>query len=170
MRWCRSQISVVVAGVALSLMIGALQSRVRSDDRDDPAGSPPADIKNVAPGKSDLHRLLDKSAGQYAMYADAETPEPSKLRCVLRWANQSRGSVDGATYIWTDRGRPIAAVCCYPWYSDLCDNFQSLARAPIRAERDGKIAWRPKTPGVSFQKVPDAPIPAGTRTLPGYGR
>jgi hypothetical protein len=68
--------------------------------------------------------------------------------------------VDGATYIWTNRGRPIAAVCCYPWYGDICDNFQSLAHVPIRAERDGKIAWQPKVAGVSFQKVPAAPVPA----------
>jgi hypothetical protein len=161
---CRpSQIPSIVAAVVLMLLIGAPRSRVRSDDRDDPAGPPPADVKNVAPGKSDLHRLLDESAGKYAMYADAESAQPLKLRCVLRWANQSRGSVDGATYIWTNGGRPIAAVCCYPWYGDICDNFQSLARyAPIRAERDGKIAWRPKVAGVSFEKVPDAPVPAGS--------
>jgi hypothetical protein len=160
----RAWIPMFVAGVALMLMIGAFQSRVQSDDRNDNARPSPADIKNVAPEKSDLHRLLDASAGQYAMYADPDATKPLKLRCVLRWANQTRGSVDGATYIWTDRGRPIATVCCYPWYGDICDNFQSLARAPIRAERDGKIAWQPKVAGVSFQKVPDAPLPADSAT------
>jgi len=159
---CRpSQVRFIVAGVALILLIGAPRSRVRSDDRDDVDESSPADTK-AAPGKSDLHRTLDESAGQYALYFPANSEQQLKLRCVLRWANQSRGSVDGATYIWTNRGRPIAAVCCYPWYGDICDNFQSLARAPLRAERDGKIAWEPKVAGVSFQKVPAAPAPDGS--------
>ncbi len=124
----------------------------------------PADSKDVAPEKANLHRLLDEAAGQYDMYAGPDTTEPLKLRCVLRWANQTRGSVDGATYIWTDRGRPVATVCCYPWYDVICDNFQSLARAPLRAERDGQVVWRPKAAGVAFERVPDAPVPAGSVT------
>jgi hypothetical protein len=120
----------------------------------------PADSKKTDPEKVNLHRLLDKAAEKYAIYAGPETAEPLKLHCVLRWANQTRGSVDGATYIWTQRGRPIATVCCYPWYDTICDNFQSLARAPLRAELEGQIAWRPKTAGVEFQRVPGGPAPA----------
>jgi hypothetical protein len=147
------------------VLIGVHDRRVQSDERTDDARKSPADISSVAPEKTGLHRLLDESAGQYTLYADADATEVSKLRCVLRWANQTRGSVDGATYIWTDRGRPIAAVCCYPWYRDLCDNFQSLARSPIRAEREGKTVWQPKEVGVRFEKVPDSPVPAGSTAL-----
>ncbi len=137
---------------------------VMSDDRNENPQPSPADIRSVAPGKSALHRTLDESAGQYAIYPDLQATDPLKLRCVLRWANQTRGSVDGATYIWTSRGRPVAAVCCYPWYEEICDNFQSLARAPIRAERDSNVVWQPKAAGVTFEKVPDAPVPAASAT------
>jgi hypothetical protein len=120
----------------------------------------PPDSKDVAPEKANLHHLLDEAAGKYAVFAGPESTETLKLHCILRWANQTRGSVDGATYIWTERGRPIAAVCCYPWYDVVCDNFQSLARGPLRAEREGQIVWRPKTAGVEFQRVPGGPAPA----------
>jgi len=163
MRWRPLQVSVFVAGAAL-MMSGVFLSRVMSDDRNDKSQASPADISGVAPGKSALHRTLDESAGQYAIYPDPHATDSLKLRCVLRWANQTRGSVDGATYIWTSRGRPMAAVCCYPWYDDICDNFQSLARAPIRAERDSNVVWQPKAAGVTFEKVPDSPVPAGSAT------
>ncbi|HLJ10109.1 MAG TPA: hypothetical protein VKU82_02915 [Planctomycetaceae bacterium] len=159
MHWHRSWGPVVAAGAALAL-IGTFNPRAHGDDRNDEARRSPGDIGSVAPEKTDLHQILDKSAGRYAMYADPVGNEPLKLRCVLRWANQTRGSVDGATYIWTNRGRPVAAACCYPWYGDICDNFQSLARAPIRAELEGRIVWQPKGAGIEFQKVPDSPIPA----------
>ena len=158
MRWRCSWGSVFAAGAALAL-IGIFHPRVHGDDRNDDSSRSSADLKNVAPEKTDLHRTLDESAGRYAMYADAVGEEPLKLRCVLRWANQTRGSVDGATYIWTDHGRPVAAVCCYPWYGDICDNFQSLARAPIRAELEGRTVWQPKAAGIQFQRVPDSPVP-----------
>ena len=154
-----SQILVFVSCVALA--VGPSVASAQSDDQND---GPQSSSKLVAPEKANLHRLLDEAAGQYSMYADVEATEPLKLQCVLRWANQIRGSVDGATYIWTNRGRPVATVCCYPWYGDICDNFQSLARASIRAERDGETVWKPKTAGVEFQRVPAAPTPAGSAT------
>jgi hypothetical protein len=161
MRRCRAQVRVLAVVCALLFTSGHFPGRVRGDDRNDKDGPSPV---SVAPEKADLHRLLDESAGKYAVYPGVDAKEPLKVRCVLRWANQTRGSVDGATYIWTSRGRPVAAVCCYPWYDDICDNFQSLARAPLRAERDGEIAWRPKAAGVSFQKLPESPVPTASTT------
>ncbi len=158
----RMYLRVFAHVAALIMLWGAFDSRVQSDDRNDDAQPSKADIKSVAPEKSALHRTLDDSAGQYTIYAEPPATDPLKLRCVLRWANTTRGSVDGATYIWTSRGRPTAVVCCYPWYGDICDNFQSLARAPIRAERDGDIVWKSKAAGVRFEKVPDSPVPAGS--------
>src|SRR5262245_48612661 len=140
MRWCRAQGCVLSVVGALMVASGHFPGRARSDDRSDKDRPSPV---SVAPEKAGLHRLLDESAGKYAVHPDVDTKAPLTIRCVLRWANQIRGSVDGATYIWTSRGRPVAAVCCYPWYDDICDNFQSLARAPLRAERDGGVAWRP---------------------------
>lgn len=105
------------------------------------AGQPGGDDK-VPDGKATLHRMLDESAAKYTLYPDADRQKPLKLRCVLRWANVTRGSADGATYIWTRDGRPLATVCVYPWAGRLCDNFQSLAEGPITAVRDGQVVWQ----------------------------
>jgi len=116
------------------------------------ADAPPA-------GKTKLHRLLDESANGYLIYSGDARAEPLKLKCVLRWANLTRGSVDGATYIWMLDGRPLATVCVYPWAGRLCDNFQSLAEGPIAARLDGREVWRCEKPGVRFQVVPSGPKP-----------
>ena len=119
----------------------------------------PADSTEVPEGKASLHRMLDDSASRYAIYAGKERGEPLKLRCVLRWANVTRGSVDGATYIWTSGGRPMAAVCVYPFAGQLCDNFQSLAEGPLTGWIDGQRVWRCEKPGLEYQPLADAPAP-----------
>ncbi len=95
MQWRRAQVLVLAVIGALLFASGDFSGRVQSDERGDSDRPSPV---GVAPGKSALHRLLDESAAQYAVYADADAKEPSKLRCVLHWANQSRGSVDGAAH------------------------------------------------------------------------
>ncbi|HWB07700.1 MAG TPA: hypothetical protein VG826_00545 [Pirellulales bacterium] len=120
---------------------------------------PAADPAEVPEGKANLHRMLDESASRYALYASKERGEQLKLHCVLRWANVTRGSVDGATYIWTADGRPMATVCVYPFAGRLCDNFQSLAEGPVTAWVDGKPVWRCEQPGLEYQPIADAPAP-----------
>lgn len=129
-----------------------------------PSPDSPKDADNVEPnrtppGKSKLHRLLDESASRYKLYAGNENAEPLELRCVLRWANLTRGSVDGATYIWIENGRPKATACVYPWAGMLCDNFQSLAEGKVTAVLNGGAAWRCEKPGVVFRAVPRASQP-----------
>ncbi|HJT30455.1 MAG TPA: hypothetical protein VJ783_00205 [Pirellulales bacterium] len=127
--------------------------------RADQPGGDAAAADKVPEGKSTLHRMLDKSAGKYSLYAGADRQKPLKLRCVLRWANLTRGSADGATYIWTRNGRPLATVCVYPWAGRLCDNFQSLAEGPIAAVREGQTVWQCSNRGVEYRPVPDADRP-----------
>jgi hypothetical protein len=116
-------------------------------------------VKSPPDGKTKLHRLLDESAKSYAIYAGDDHSDALELKCVLRWANVTRGSVDGATYIWTQHGRPLATVCVYPWQGLLCDNFQSLAEGPVTAYLNGGKVWQCEKPGVNFQAVPDGPRP-----------
>ncbi len=128
---------------------------------DKPGRSPdgPTDPTEVPEGKANLHRMLDASAGRYSLYAGDDEGEPLKLHCVLRWANVTRGSVDGATYIWTADGRPMATVCVYPFAGQLCDNFQSLAEGPVTASVDGRPVWRCEKPGLEYRPIADAPAP-----------
>lgn len=124
----------------------------------------PTDPTEVPEGKANLHRMLDASAGRYSLYAGDDTGEPLELHCVLRWANVTRGSADGATYIWTADGRPIATVCVYPFAGQLCDNFQSLAEGRVTASVDGRAVWRCEKPGLEYRPIADAPAPEESAT------
>ena len=156
----------IIAGQDEPTEARAGQSDARPPEKKPPANdAPPTDaLPTDAPpaGKAKLHRLLDESAGRYELYAGDDRAEPLKLKCVLRWANLTRGSVDGATYIWTKNGRPLATVCVYPWMGLLCDNFQSLAEGTIVASADGGEVWRCQKPGVTYRAVPGAARPEGT--------
>ena len=110
--------------------------------------------------KTKIRKLIDRSAAAYTFFSDSDRTKPMKLRPVLRWTNNVRGSADGATFIWIANGRPEATACVYPWHGSICDNFQSLSTRRFFAERDGKRVWSPQGPGVTFQSFPDAPAPA----------
>lgn len=148
-----------IAAYLTSLLAAVLWAADGPICRADQPGDDAATNDKVPDGKTALHRMLDESAGKYSLYAGADRQKPLKLRCVLRWANLTRGSADGATYIWTRNGRPLATVCVYPWAGRLCDNFQSLAEGSITAVRDGQAVWRCSAPGVEYRAVPDADPP-----------
>ena len=108
----------------------------------------------------DLRELIEHSATEYTVYKGADQTSPLKLRRVLRWVNNTRGSEDGATFVWIAKGRPEAIACFYPWRGDICDNFQSLSRGPLTVQRKGQTVWSPTESGVEFHPVPDAPRPS----------
>jgi hypothetical protein len=106
-----------------------------------------------------LRELIDQSLEWYQVYPARDAQEPCKMLIALRWANNSRGSEDGATLIYVANGRPYAAACVYPWSKRLEHDFESLSRGPLVARREGQIIWQPQTAGVSFADIPEAHAP-----------
>ncbi len=89
-----------------------------------------------------------------------KTPLVLQAKPILRWANNTRLTEDGFTYLWIGQGRPEAVACIYSWGPDrIRHNFQSLSRGPLEAERDGRRVWNPAQAGVEFRSVPDAAKP-----------
>jgi len=70
---------------------------------------------------------------------------------------------DGLMFVWTDRGRPAAAVKCY--YHSINKRwgrtFVSLSPERIEMVSDDKTLWTPATGSLSFAPLPDGPEPAG---------
>jgi len=96
---------------------------------------------------------------------DAASPayqlEPKPL---LRWSNPVSGIEDGALWLWTKDGRPVACLDTFSTskgktYSHQC---QSLAENPFVCQVDGQVRWSPQQPGVTYSPVPEAPQPAST--------
>jgi hypothetical protein len=110
-----------------------------------------------------LRELIDQSLEWYEIFSSPESEEPAKPIVALRWANNARGSEDGTTVLYVAGGRPLAAVCIYPWAGRLEHDFESLSRSKIVARREGQVVWQPQAAGVSFSAVPEAPGPDESR-------
>jgi hypothetical protein len=90
---------------------------------------------------------------------------------LLHWANPAGNGEDGAVYIWQQHGRPevIGTFFTYRRASTgetvLKHSLHSLSALPIAADYSKRRVWSPKTPGVTFQPVPEAPVPAGSSRM-----
>src|SRR5262245_5768402 len=80
---------------------------------------------------------------------------------VLRWPNPTRETADGATFVWTRDGRPLAMGCVWR-FRGLGFAFHSLAQESIRATRGGQEVWKCDKCGYTLEPFADAPVPAKT--------
>jgi len=98
---------------------------------------------------------------------DAKDPQPLAPDPVLRYSNSEReiGSLDGATFLWLEGARPIAAVSLSirKLHSDAYRECTSFAAAPLICKRGDVPIWLPKTGGLLSQKLPGAAPPAAAK-------
>lgn len=72
-------------------------------------------------------------------------------RPLLTWSNPLRSTAAGALYLFTDDGRPAAALCIYPANGALDYEFQSLAAERLVAVQDGHTVWAPLEAGIEME-------------------
>jgi len=107
-------------------------------------------------------------AAQYVIRLDSRPKDKLTLsdESLLHWGNAVRTGEDGAVFVWLLDGRPevIGSVFTYrlPTAIRRKHEFHSLAAGPLVAEYKGSRVWAPKTAGVTFKPLSDAPEPAGT--------
>ena len=90
---------------------------------------------------------------------------------ILRWTNPlEEGDIHGAVYVWRDGGRPVVLGQLFSYLNGrggrvYCHAMHSLARRgeSVTGLRDGKVFWKPDSPGVEMHEVPMAPPPAANR-------
>jgi hypothetical protein len=82
---------------------------------------------------------------------------------VLRWPNPTREVPDGATFVWTRDGRPLAIGCMWR-FRGLGFAFHSLSPQPIQATRGDQVVWKCDKRGIILEPFPDAPVPTKTAT------
>ena len=112
--------------------------------------------------KLDLQPVIDESRNLYQIVPADDASATMKNLTVLRWANNARGSQNGATLIWTHKGRPEAVCCIYPWGGSMSHEFDSLSRGKIRGMREAEVVWRPAEVGLKFADIPGAAAPMKT--------
>lgn len=110
----------------------------------------------------DLQPLIDRSRDRFQISSASDPGTAFKHETIMRWANNSRGSQNGATMIWIKNGRPEAVCCIYPWQGELRHEFDSLSVGLIQGTYKEEIVWQPKTAGLTMTEIPGATEPAAT--------
>lgn len=102
-------------------------------------------------------------AKDYVVRLDARPKEPFALReePLLHWGNPARTGEDGAVFVWLLDGRPqvIGSVFTYrlPNVIRRKHEYHSLAAGPLTAAYHGQQVWAPRTAGIAWQPLTDAP-------------
>lgn len=112
-------------------------------------------------------KITREGAAKYRFTIGQTPPEQVKLQAepVLRWSNPAAGEIHGNVFLWTINSRPVVVGSLYQWFSPhthLSHEFQSLSEENVSAEYEGKEVWTTSEPGLKFQDLADAPLPAGS--------
>jgi hypothetical protein len=147
--------------VALILLLSASTLAAAQTTRPEaPAG--PTESERAAQAA----KMAQKAAEGYSFTLEARGGSQLKLdpKPLLQWSNPVVGSIHGAVFVWTGKGRPEVVASIYKWYGPtnfhLGVEFHSLAVAPLSARNEGLVVWSPRDPGIRFAPVPGAPAPA----------
>lgn len=99
------------------------------------------------------------AASTYSLAAADAPDTPIRLipKPLLTWSNPERATPSGAVFLYTQQGRPQAALCVYPSQGSLDHEFQSLSASPLLAHRDGALVWSPLQPGLEMKALEGAP-------------
>lgn len=149
--------SVVVMAFTLSLAFASLGGALPSLNA--------AEESTGAEKTSNLPRFIEQ-AKAYEMRPGGRGTESAVLvlPAVLQWENPARTGEDGATFVWTVQGRPLAIGSMFRYrVNDTVytkHEFHSLATGPLTCRVGNEVVWKPSQPGILFAPCPEAPAPA----------
>jgi hypothetical protein len=115
-----------------------------------------------------LQYMKDRAAEFSLARESSKAPLSLKEEPIVRYANPEResGTWDGATFLWLERTRPVAAIS----YGIRRPNnavfreTTSLSATPLVCRKAQADVWLPKSVGLSAQSFSEAPAPAATAT------
>ncbi|OWK43826.1 hypothetical protein [Fimbriiglobus ruber] len=145
-----------VLGMAATVMISA--GYLRAADNPDQA-------KEEEARRGQQLKAMQRSAEQIILSSADDPKRTFQFRkpALLRFSNPESGTKDGAIYLWSDNGRPQAALKLYTYDNKrYAHAWLSLSESAMVADRTGTTVWSPELPGVKFRDLPDAPRPAET--------
>ena len=109
--------------------------------------------------------VMKAALAKYDVHSAGESRVVYRLQAepVLRFTNPVGVTKDGAIFLWIgEAGRPEAAIQVFLMRSGLWgQDFTTLSKTPLVAEKRDGIAWRPSR-GLEFKPVPGAPRPANS--------
>ena len=109
---------------------------------------------------TDALELCRKGANEYRLFVDDGPELELKTEPVLRWSNPSVGSIHGAVFVWTNRGRPAAIASIYKWFEPndhMAFEVHSLSGNSLLGKLDERLVWNSSGAGVEFKPIRSAP-------------
>jgi hypothetical protein len=126
------------------------------------AGEPPTKAgESIATDANEDRESIVLAAREYKLFLGKDRLALD-MEPVLRWPNATRGTPEGATFVWTRDGRPEAIACIWKDKDALGFAFQSLSLSSLVAEHGQQPVWHPLDGGIHLQDFPEAPVPAGS--------
>lgn len=117
---------------------------------------------------SGWQRLFRKHAAAYKIVIDGDKTSEVKLitEPILQWSQPVRGGADGAIFVWTQAGRPVAICTLFIWpigdgRQGIAHELHSLSQAPLSAAWNDR-KWAPPRDSITWTALSGAPAPAAT--------
>jgi hypothetical protein len=129
------------------------------------ANSDEKDKDKPAEKMSGWQRLFRKQAAEYKIAIEGDSSPDVQLvtEPILQWSQPVRGGADGAVFVWTQEGQPVAIGTFFIWpvnerLQGVTHELHSLSQLPlVAAWRDRR--WTPPKDSIVWKPVPDAPKP-----------
>lgn len=146
--------SIVLLAAMLSGWVLVLPASAQSDDEKARA------VETLESGKQE--------AARYTVNSEPKRDKPFDLKpdSLLRWQNTVNKSVHGNIFIWTNKGRPELVASIMRFFSPRVSfgaEFQSLALTPLTVEKDGKVVWTPREPGIVLKPFDESSEPSESK-------
>lgn len=114
-------------------------------------------------------QFMQERAAEFTLTREgADEPLVLKTEAVVRYSNPERdeGTWDGATYLWLEGARPVAAISfgIRRPKNAVFREVTSFSQTPLTCQKGGAVVWSPQTGGLAPRSLPDAPAPAATPT------
>jgi len=107
--------------------------------------------------------VLSRIAASFDVRMDDKRKATREAEPAMRWTNTISHATDAALFVWMCDGRPVAAGTAFVTDGTVAGlEFQSLALEPFQVRSGGKPIWEPREPGLKFQRMTKAPLPAET--------
>jgi hypothetical protein len=147
--------------VALLVPARVLERGVSAQDADAPAAKKDVSAKQIA----EMRRFVERFQ-TVAIAEGRRTPVPLEREPLHRWTDPTRGTNDGALWVWRPAPgvRPVAALAINLNLENLkiwSFEFISLSTGLVESN-DGQLRWEPREPGLVFKEIPGAPAPAAS--------
>jgi hypothetical protein len=125
---------------------------------------PPSSARAAGEDRREMLAFLRDKAAELTLAPESGEPLPLRDEPVIHYSNAERdiGAIEGATFLWLDGNRPLAAVsmATRPLQKAIYRELASFTTAPLVCHSGEAIVWAPKTGGLVNQNLSGSPTPA----------